>query len=124
MDDKNNRLSTFEEIIDFFGDIKKTKEFLITIEDIRNTVNKNKLDLNKDIKYEILKDDSILLQIYKDQYIISKSFEWFIIKNIISNNGKFIIVNSENSRFGEIISDLISISINISIIKAYFGLNE
>ena len=124
MDDKNNRLSTLEEIIEFFGDIKKTKEFLITIEDIRNTVNKNKLDLNKDIKYEILEDDSISLQIYKDEYIISKSFEWYIIRNVSSDDNKFIIVNGENSRFGEIISDLVSTSINVSIIKAYFGLNE
>ena len=124
MDDKNNRLSTLEEIIEFFGGIKKAKEFLITIEDIRNMENNNNLDLDTNIRYEILEDDSISLQIYKDEYIISKSFEWYIIRNVSSDDNKFIIVNGENSRFGEIISDLVATSINVSIIKAYFGLNE
>lgn len=124
MGDKNNRLSTLEEIIEFFGGIKKAKEFLITIEDIRNMENNNNLDLDTNIRYEILEDDSISLQIYKDEYIISKSFEWYIIRNVSSDDNKFIIVNGENSRFGEIISDLVSTSINVSIIKAYFGLNE
>ena len=32
--------------------------------------------------------------------------------------------NTNTKQFREIISDLISISINVSIIKAYFGLNE